>query len=130
MEGLQDGAQAGRAFKRSAFSCSPVDLPTGPHFGDELEPGSELSGRVEAEDRASLAHALKLDADAFYLSVVKDGHWRKVCGLSALYTALRLIEAMRGKNAPGAAGELLSYGQASDPRGGIVSFASAVFHRS
>ncbi|MEK9144564.1 MAG: AmmeMemoRadiSam system protein B [Elusimicrobiota bacterium] len=113
--------------KKRILVLAGVDLAhVGPHFGDELEPGPELSAKVEAEDRASLAHALKLEADAFYLSTVKDGHWRKVCGLSALYTALRLIQAMEGKNAPGA-GELLSYGQAPDPRGGIVSFAGAVF---
>jgi len=42
-----------------------------------------------------------------------------VCGLTATYTALRLLE--------GAAGSLKRYGFAPDPAGGIVSFASAVF---
>lgn len=120
--------------KKRILILAGVDLAhVGPSFGDELEPGPELSAKVESEDRVSLEHALKLDADAFYLSVIKNGHWRKVCGLSALYTALRLIRAMIGKNAPAAgeaAGELLSYGQADDPRGGTVSFCSAIFHRA
>jgi hypothetical protein len=71
---------------------------------------------------------LRLKADDFYLSVVGVSNKRKVCGLSALYTALRLIKASAGE-APGA-GKLLAYGQADDPAGGVVSFASAEFPAS
>lgn len=101
-----------------------VDLAhVGPHFGDDLTLGPELERKVEGEDKKSLELALALKADDFYKSVVADGHWRKVCGLSALYCASRLVKALK----PDAQGSLLSYGQAPDPRGGIVSFASAVY---
>ncbi|MBI4424652.1 MAG: AmmeMemoRadiSam system protein B [Elusimicrobia bacterium] len=100
-----------------------VDLAhVGPRFGDEIELTPELEKRIETEDRKSLAHAMALEADPFYLSVVADGHWRKVCGLSATYTALRWLKAMGAEK-----GSLLAYGQAPDPAGGIVSFTSAVF---
>jgi AmmeMemoRadiSam system protein B len=113
-----------RGKSRRIMILAGVDLAhVGPHFGDELELGAELEKKVEAEDQVSLSHALKLDADAFYLSVVSDGHWRKVCGLSALYTSLRWMKAL-GAAGPG---RLLSYGQGPDPRGGLVSFASAIF---
>lgn len=103
-----------------------VDLAhVGPRFGDEEKLGPELEARVEKEDRASLEHARLLDADAFYLSVVAGGHWRKVCGLSAMYTGLRWMKALRNGNA--ADGRLLAYGQAPDPLGGLVSFASMLF---
>lgn len=112
------------AGRRRVLILAGVDLAhVGPHFGDELALGPELEAKVEREDRASLEKALACDADGFYLSTVAGGHWRKVCGLSALYTALRWTSAV----APGATGRLLSYGQAPDPRGGLVSFASAVF---
>lgn len=115
---------AERGKDRRILILAGVDLAhVGPHFGDDLELGPELEKKVEAEDRLSLEHALKLDADAFYLSIVRDGHWRKVCGLSAMYTALRWMKALN----PGAQGRLLGYGQGPDPRGGLVSFASAVF---
>ena len=65
-----------------------------------------------------------MDADGFYLSVVKDDHWRKVCGLSALYTALRWV---KDASVGAAKGELLTYGQAPDPAGGLVSFTSAIY---
>lgn len=101
-----------------------VDLAhVGPHFGDDLKLGSELEKKVEGEDRKSLDLALSLKADDFYMSVVADGHWRKVCGLSALYVGTRLIAAVK----PDARGTLLSYGQAPDPRGGLVSFAGAIY---
>ena len=105
-----------------------VDLAhAGPRFGDEMELGPEMEKKIKAEDRKSLEHAMSLDADRFYLSVVADGHWRKVCGLSALYTVLRWIKALSGDKA--AMGELLTYGQAPDPLGGVVSFAGGVFRR-
>lgn len=106
-----------------------VDLAhVGPRFGDEIALGREVEERIESEDRGSLEHALHLDADQFYLSVIANGHWRKVCGLSALYTSLRWIKTISGDQAN--PGKLLTYGQAPDPMGGIVSFASGIFQRS
>lgn len=103
-----------------------IDLAhVGPRFGDELEITPDLERKIEGEDRKSLVDAMALDADGFYKSVVAGDHWRKVCGLSSLYTGLRLIKDLGG--ASGQPGRLLSYGQAPDPAGGVVSFASALF---
>lgn len=109
---------------KTVMILNGVDLAhVGPRFGDDLEITPELEKTIENEDRKSLVDALSLDADGFYRSVVADGHWRKVCGLSALYTGVRLIKAIGAKGP----GRLLSYGQAPDPAGGVVSFASAIF---
>lgn len=117
---LRAQADAGR---RVMVLCG-IDLAhVGPRFGDEGELTPELERKIETEDRKSLVDAMALDADGFYRSVIADDHWRKVCGLSSLYTGLRLIKALDGA----APGRLLAYGQAPDPAGGIVSFASAVF---
>lgn len=117
---------AQRAKTQRILVLAGVDLAhVGPRFGDDIELGPEVEKKIEEEDRGSLEHAALLDADRFYLSVVANGHWRKVCGLSALYTSLRWIKALGGENSP--PGKLLSYGQAPDPMGGIVSFASAIF---
>ncbi|MBI5631257.1 MAG: AmmeMemoRadiSam system protein B [Elusimicrobia bacterium] len=115
---------AERGKKQRIMILAGVDLAhVGPRFGDDVEVNAELKLRVEAADRETLEQALKLDADAFYLSAVAGGHWRKICGLSALYTGLRWIKALGGEGP----GKLLSYGQAPDPAGGLVSFASAIF---
>jgi len=105
-----------------------VDLAhVGPAFGDDMTMGPDVEKKVEAEDRKSLEHVLTLESDPFYLSVVEGDHWRKVCGLSALYTSLRWIKALGNGSLP--QGKLLTYGQAPDPRGGIVSFASGIFSK-
>lgn len=104
-----------------------VDLAhVGPAFGDRIEMNGEMEKRIESEDRGSLEQVMNLDADKFYLSAVADGHRRKICGLSALYTLLRWIKALNGNAV--CRGNLLTYDQAPDPRGGLVSFASAIFH--
>ena len=51
--------------------------------------------------------------------MVSDGNRRHVCGLSATYAALRLLDDAEGK--------VHKYGFAPDPAGGIVSFASMSF---
>ena len=104
-----------------------VDLAhVGPRFGDQEKLGSDLEKRVEAEDRKSLELAMAGDADAFFLSVMEKDHWRKWCGLSAIYTALRLGKMLAPDSFKG---QMLSYGQAADPSGGLVSFVSAVYPR-
>lgn len=106
-----------------------VDLAhVGPRFGDDKELTAELRNKIKIEDQASIDKALQLDADGFYMSVVADDHWRKVCGLSAIYTAIRLIKILRGENS--APGQMLTYDQADDPLGGVVSFTSAIFERA
>ena len=118
--------RAHREKGRRVMVLCGIDLAhVGPRFGDDLEITPELGRKIESEDRASLVDAMALDADGFYRSVVADGHWRKVCGLSSLYTGLRLIKDLEG--AASQPGRLLAYGQAPDPSGGVVSFASAIF---
>jgi MEMO1 family protein len=110
---------------RRVLVLAGVDFAhVGRRFGDELDVDDTQRKRIEAADRASIGRALALDADAFFLSGVGEGAWRKVCGLSALYTSLRWIKALGGD-----AGRELAYAQADDPAGGVVSFASAVFDR-
>ena len=91
----------------------------GPRFGDKEEVGPKMIEWMESEDKKSLDHAVKTDAEEFYRSCTYDGNKRKVCGLSSVYTALRILE--------GSQGNLLHYGYAPDPAGGMVSFASVEF---
>ena len=118
--------RAHQARGRRVMVLCGIDLAhVGPRFGDDVEITPELEKKIETEDRKSLVNALALDADGFYRSVVADEHWRKVCGLSSLYTGLRLIKELEGASFQ--PGRLLTYGQAPDPAGGVVSFASAIF---
>jgi hypothetical protein len=99
-----------------------VDLAhVGPRFGDPEALDETLAQRTQRQDEMSLAAVAAGQAGGFWRSVTADGNKRKVCGLPALYCALRILGRRKG--------EVLAYGQALDPAGGIVSFASAAFYR-
>ncbi|HEY7203831.1 MAG TPA: AmmeMemoRadiSam system protein B [Methylomirabilota bacterium] len=90
-----------------------VDLAhVGPRFGD-AEPNTAGSlAAVEAADRQMLESVVAADAAAFFASVAADGDARRICGLSPIYTLLRLR--------PGSSGRLLRYTQWPDPEGAVT----------
>ncbi|MHB2026238.1 MAG: AmmeMemoRadiSam system protein B [Elusimicrobiota bacterium] len=130
---LMDIGEALKAYEKSGrrvMILAGVDLAhVGPRFGDEIEINDDLKAKIADEDKKSIDLALGMDADGFYRSATADGGWRKICGLSALYTGLRLAKAMGEARSRPPAGKarLLNYGQAPDPAGGIVSFCAAIF---
>ncbi len=108
--------------KRICLMAS-VDLShIGPQFGDEcrVSPGG-LSG-IRSADLETLSTVEALDREGFWQSVARDGNQRHICGLSAIYTFLSMVEAREGK--------LLNYSQWRDEQGmGCVTFASMIFCR-
>jgi AmmeMemoRadiSam system protein B len=93
----------------------------GQRFGDDFDIDDDIVRGVELRDREDLAYAAAVDPQGFYRSVMKDGNERRVCGINCIYAALRTVEG-RAR-----AGELIQYGYAPDPAGGIVSFAGLVY---
>ena len=94
-----------------------VDLShVGPRFGDREPPDLAFASRTSLRDRAVLEALMGGDPEAFWQEGMADGNRQRIDALSAVYTALRVLEPVRGR--------LLRYGQAQDPAGGIVSFAS------
>lgn len=92
----------------------------GPRFGDPEPPDSSLALRTSAGDHRALEHVLRGDAEAFWSEVASTGNPQRIDALSALYAALRILEPVHG--------QLLHYGQAPDPAGGIVSFAALALY--
>ena len=95
----------------------------GPRFGDDIEITPDVKSEIEKKDKEKINHILNLDPDGFYLSVISEKNETKICGLSAIYAALRVIRAINPDVKP----HLLDYAIASDPFGGLVSFASIIF---
>jgi AmmeMemoRadiSam system protein B len=91
----------------------------GPVFGDDVEVDQKLIDWMMAGDTRGLQVIAEGNPESFWNSVVSDGNRRHVCGLSATYAALRLLD--------GSPGQVHKYGFAPDPAGGIVSFASVSF---
>ncbi len=109
-----------RACGKRVCIVAGVDFAhVGPRFGHDEPVGQPLIDRMMAGDKQSLAAITEGNAEGFWNSVMADGDWRKVCGLSALYAALRLLG--------GARATVHRYTYAPDPAGGIVSFAAASF---
>jgi hypothetical protein len=122
VEGFLDACRDLVASREGATVLAAADLAhVGPRFGDAFAITNDVLRRVRDRDAADLARALAMDAQGFYDSVMADDNERRVCGLNAVYAALRAT--------PGTpvSGLLADYGMASDPAGGIVSFAGLVF---
>jgi AmmeMemoRadiSam system protein B len=107
------------ASSRRVCLIAGVDLAhVGPRFGDP-EPNSARSlALVERADRAMLDAVVAADARGFFASVASDGDARRICGLSPIYTLLRLL--------PEAEGRLVRYSQWPDPEG-AVTFCAVTF---
>jgi MEMO1 family protein len=107
------------ASARRVCLVAGVDLAhVGPRFGD-TDANTEASlAAVERADRAMLASVVAADPRGFYGAIAADQDARRICGLSPIYTLLRLL--------PGARGRLLRYTQWPDPEG-AVTFCAAAF---
>ena len=107
------------ASARRVCLVAGVDLAhVGPRFGDR-EPNTAASlARVERDDRSMLESVVGGDARGFYAGVAADHDARRICGLSPIYTLLRLL--------PEAPGRLVRYTQWPDPEG-AVTFCAVTF---
>jgi AmmeMemoRadiSam system protein B len=109
---------AATSSRRIAFIAGADLAHVGPRFGDPAPLVPADRARVECEDRAMLAAVQAGDARGFFAAVAGDGDRRRICGLSPIYTVLRVLG---GKH-----GTLRHYGQTPDPEC-VVTFASVVF---
>jgi AmmeMemoRadiSam system protein B len=93
----------------------------GLQFGDRKGLGEYDLRILEESDREVLGYAERMDGEGFYSSILRERDQRKICGLPAIYTLLKILEAKEGK--------LLKYGQAFTPETqSVVSFASLGFY--
>jgi AmmeMemoRadiSam system protein B len=112
-------ADAMASISRRYCIVAGADLAhVGPRFGDGWRAGRTQLARVQAEDRALLAPVSAGDADGFFQEALRQGDRNRICGLSPIYSLLRLL--------PGVEGNLLHYEQWPDPDG-AVTFASVAF---
>ena len=106
---------------KQACLMASVDLShVGPQFGDEQPVSAVALARIRDADLETAKFIETLDREGFWKNVGMDLNRRNICGLSAIYTFLSILEAGEGK--------LLKYAQWRDERGwGCVTFASMIF---
>jgi len=107
------------ASSRRVCLVAGVDLAhVGPRFGDP-DPNTEASlATVERADRTMLESVVAGDAQGFFARVAADRDARRICGLSPIYSLLRVL--------PEAPGRLIEYRQWPDPEG-AVTFCAVSF---
>jgi MEMO1 family protein len=93
----------------------------GLQFGDQ-QGISEYGLRVlSQEDQEMLEYAEKMDEEGFFSAISNESDRRRICGLPAIYSMLKTLEAREGK--------VLKYGQAfTRETQSVVSFASLAFY--
>jgi AmmeMemoRadiSam system protein B len=93
----------------------------GHQFGDQ-EGVRDYNLRVlTEEDREMLGYVERLDGEGFFSSISKEKDRRRICGLPAIYTMLKVLQAKEGR--------LMKYGQAyTQETQSVVSFASLAFY--
>jgi len=116
----------------SACCIAAVDLShLGRRFGQELTLGESVLKHAEADDRRMIDRILAGDAEGFFRLIQEERDRRNVCGVPAIYTLLRLLEASAGEGAAGRTqvGRLLRYEQAvEEATQSVVTFMSAAFY--
>lgn len=101
------------ASSRRVCLIAGVDLAhVGPRFGDAEANTPASLAQVEREDRAMLDSVVGVDARSFYAGIAADHDARRICGLSPIYTLLRLLPAAKGR--------LVRYTQWPDPEGAVT----------
>jgi AmmeMemoRadiSam system protein B len=90
----------------------------GARFGDPGPITPDLLRWIEGQDREMLDPVAAGDPEGFFRFVSREKDRRRICGLPPVYTLLHLMK--------GRPGQLLHYGQASDPQG-VVTFCSMSF---
>ncbi|MFP4500856.1 MAG: AmmeMemoRadiSam system protein B [Candidatus Hydrogenedentota bacterium] len=114
-------AITGRADERTMVLAGADLAHVGQRFGDEFDIDDTILAATAARDEEDLAEAAAGSAPAWYASVMKDDNQRRVCGLGCIYAMLKSVEGRHD------GGQMLHYGYAPDPMGGIVSFATMAF---
>ena len=107
--------------RRVCFIASADLAHMGHQFGDR-EAVREYDLRVlSQEDHEMLESVERVDAEGFYLSIMKERDRRRICGLPAIYSMLKVLDSRKGR--------LLKYGQAyTSETQSVVSFASLAFY--
>ncbi|MGB9596783.1 MAG: AmmeMemoRadiSam system protein B [Candidatus Poribacteria bacterium] len=106
---------------RSICFISGADLShIGKRFGDNIAISSGLLDLIETKDLQSLKYVENLDADGFFRFIQEENNNRKICGLSSIYTMLKVMDANKG--------QLIKYYQSPEyDTDSVVTFASLSF---
>ena len=83
---------------RRTLIVAAADLAhVGPAFGDRYPINLLEKARISAADNELMAAIARGDADGMFMHVKRERDRRRICGLSSIYLALRLLGETKGK---------------------------------
>lgn len=83
---------------RRTLVVAAADLAhVGPAFGDPYPINLLEKARLSAADRDLMAAIERGDAEGMFMQVKQEGDRRRICGLSPIYLALRLLASTKGE---------------------------------
>jgi len=107
--------------RRVCYIASADLAHMGLQFGDPEGIGEYDLRILAEEDQAMLGYVERFDGEGFFSSISKERDRRRICGLPAVYSLLKTMEAEEGR--------LLKYGQAFTPdTQSVVTYASLAFY--
>jgi MEMO1 family protein len=127
LPGVREFLEAARKVKarqgRGLAVIASADLAhVGTRFGDPEPPTPAALRDLREADTRMLEPVLRLDREGFFSFLRREKDRRKICGSSAIYTLLGLIDSGEGA--------LLKYGQSLEPNAqSAVTFASVAFYQ-
>jgi len=107
--------------RRVCFVAGADLAHVGPRFGDKQPLGDPDRGALREADAHLLERAAAGDAGGFFSAIAGARDRHRVCGTSAIYALLRMLD--------GATGRVVAYDQcpADDDGGSLVSIGGVVF---
>ncbi len=119
IEALQESISS---LEEEVCMIASADLShVGFQFGDREGLGEHDLRALSEEDGEMLGYLERMDEEGFFHSISEGGDRRRICGLPAIYTLLKVLKAREGK--------VLKYGQAfTQETQSAVSFASLAFY--
>lgn len=126
LPGVREFLEAARKVRsrqgRGLCVIASADLAhVGTRFGDPEPPTPAALQILKDADQRMLEPVRRRDPEGFFSFLRREQDRRKICGSSAIYTLLSLIESEDG--------ELLKYDQSVEPNGqSVVTFASVAFY--
>ena len=106
--------------KKTVYIASVDFAHIGRKFGDDFDASPELE-ILREEDKMLINHLVNFEADEFFKTVAKNNDRRKICGLSPIYSVLKMNKFRESK--------FLEYNQWDETETkSAVSFASIAFY--
>lgn len=88
--------QINKSGKKAVYITSVDFSHIGRKFGDDFDAETKLE-KVRQDDELLIRHLANCDADSFFKEITQNGDKNKVCGLSPIYSMMKMVKPDSGR---------------------------------